>query len=263
MNIDVEKIGEIAVQSGEAILQIYHSEFEVSYKEDQSPLTAADKAAHEIIHSELKKLFPDIPLISEEGAQTPYELRSTWPRFWLVDPLDGTKEFIKRNDQFSVNIALIEGNNPVLGVIYDPVQETLYFASKWGGAHKLRKGSIEPIKAKENLSDEGLTLLESNSHRSKAPSDLLGNLKIREKINLGSSLKFCAVAEGRADAYVRQGPTWEWDTAAGQCLVEVAGGVVLGNDGSPFVYNKPSLKNPGFLVLSRPVQKQLQPGSHE
>lgn len=260
VTIDVQKVGEITIKAGQAILDIYRSDYyKVSFKDDCTPFTTADKASHEIIHQGLSKLYPDIPILSEEGKHVPYQERQNWERFWLIDPLDGTKEFIKRNGEFSVNIALVEGQRPVLGVIYSPVQERLFFAAREGGAWRQdKKGKTEPIQAREIIPEEGITVLESHSYPSHFLQDLLNDLNIRDRISLGSSLKFCAVAEGKADAYVREGPTWEWDTAAGQCLVEIAGGKVLNLEGQPLTYNKPSLKNEGFIVMSRPVQRFIK-----
>ena len=251
MDIDIDKICDIAKEAGNAILEIYETDFDVTIKGDNSPLTSADKAAHEIIDGRLKALYRDIPCLSEEGKLLSYEDRLGWERFWLVDPLDGTKEFIKRNGEFTVNIALIDGHAPVLGVIYVPVKNTMYFASKGDGTWR-QCGSDNPerIRVKNYQKSEGLIAMQSRSHLSKEHEDFVSNLRIKESISAGSSLKFCAVAEGRADIYPCLHPTWEWDTAAGQAIVEEAGGQVVDDTWNPIKYNKQLPKNGSFLALN-------------
>ena len=240
----------IARSAGLAILDIYAGEhFDVEFKDDHSPLTKADKASHELIKSELSRLYPDIPLLSEEGKEIPYSERRKWRRFWLVDPLDGTKEFIKRNGEFTVNIALVENNRAVLGVIHAPVLKATYWGEIKEGAFKQKEGEKEQA-IKVRARESGMIAVQSRSHASEAESDFLGQYSIADTISIGSSLKFCLVAEGKAHIYYRHGPTWEWDTAAGQAIVEAAGGGVLA-DGNPLRYNKESLLNPGFVVTSK------------
>jgi 3'(2'), 5'-bisphosphate nucleotidase len=253
-NIDIQKICHIARVAGKAILEIYETDFDVTIKGDNSPLTSADKAAHEIIDGRLRELYRDIPCLSEEGKLLSYEDRLGWNRFWLVDPLDGTKEFIKRNGEFTVNIALIDGHTPVLGVIYVPVKNTMYFASKGDGAWK-QSGSDNPekIRVKSYQKSEGLIAMQSRSHLSKEHEEFISKLKMNDSISAGSSLKFCAVAEGRADIYPCLHPTWEWDTAAGQCIVEEAGGQVVDDTWNPIKYNKQLPKNGSFLALGDPL----------
>jgi 3'(2'), 5'-bisphosphate nucleotidase len=199
----------------------------------------------------LREVTPDIPLISEEGKEIPYEKRVRWRSFYLVDPLDGTKEFVNRNGEFTVNIALIRENGPVLGVIVVPVTGMAYFALEGEGAYKQsRKGAPERLAVRRRQPDEGLTVVASRSHGSEALEEYLRTVEVKERISRGSSLKFCLVAEGEADLYPRLGPTWEWDTAAGDCIVREAGGVVADLAGEPLTYNKESLKHAAFIVSS-------------
>nr|WP_291315705.1 3'(2'),5'-bisphosphate nucleotidase CysQ [Desulfuromonas sp.] len=188
-------------------------------------------------------------MLSEEGKDIPYEERKDWERFWLVDPLDGTKEFIKRNGEFTVNIALVEGNAPVLGVVYVPAQDKLYYGRVGEGA-LTRKGQESPlrIQVRPEAPEEGQTVVMSRSHPSPELEDYLKSIKVAEALPVGSSLKLCVVAEGRADLYPRLGPTMEWDTGAGQAVVESAGGRVLDPAGARLEYNKPNLLNSYFIV---------------
>ena len=258
--INVAAINEIAVAAGRAILEVYHhADFAqvVNFKADDSPLTLADEASHNVIVPALQQHYPDIPVISEEGKDIPYETRRDWEYFWLVDPLDGTKEFIKRNGQFTVNIALVHHHRPVLGVIYTPVTEELYFAAQEGyaedidaGAHK-QTADQEATPLRVRHQTENRVAVRSSSHASEEEDQVLRQYQVTESIARGSSLKFCMVAEGKADIYYRHGPTMEWDTAAGQAIVEGAGGkVYVETSDQPFVYNKESLRNSGFLVLT-------------
>lgn len=248
LNIDI--VCNIAKQAGAAIMNIYGSDdFTIEYKDDKSPLTAADKAAHEVIMVGLQKHFPNIPILSEEGADIPYSMRREWQRFWLVDPLDGTKEFIKRNGEFTVNIALVEGNQPVLGVVYVPAQDKLYWGIVGEGAKiKIEGQEAKTIQVRKPDPEDGLTVVMSRSHPSPELEAYLMNIKIAEALPVGSSLKLCVVAEGKADLYPRLGPTMEWDTGAGQAVVVAAGGAVLKVDGCLLEYNKANLLNPYFIV---------------
>jgi len=286
-------------EAGAAILDVYDSDFGVEHKDDNSPLTLADRRSHEIIVHYLagdarfktqdeEDRFPP-PVLSEEGRDIPYEERRLWRTFWLVDPLDGTKEFIKRNGEFTVNIALIHENSPVLGVIYVPVKDTFYFAAENLGAYKMEKsdrlkdgislqdildisrklpltvddrynsGQQYPMNNNEYTTNNTITVIASRSHPSPETASYLEGLRKQygavRLISAGSSLKFCLVAEGAADIYPRFGPTMEWDTAAGQCIVEQSGGTVLVADThSPLQYNKKDLRNPFFIAEA--------PGSH-
>lgn len=250
--IDIRKVIDIAHAAGKKTLDIYENEdFEktVDFKADDSPLTIADKAAHEIIAKELDTHFSDIPVLSEEGAEIGYEERKSWDTFWCVDPLDGTKEFINRNGQFTINIALIKDRKPILGVIYCPVLKTTYFGSIMEGSY-IQKDGEEPVKLEVNKKESQRTAVRSRSHAAAEEEEVLKKYDVTDTISVGSSLKFCMVAEGKADLYYRHGPTMEWDTAAGQAVVEAAGGVVLEGTGpEPFLYNKENLRNGSFLCL--------------
>lgn len=249
MKVDINDIILLAKKAGEAIMEYYEKDPAVDYKEDNSPVTAADRAAHEIIIHGLKEKYGDIPCISEEGDTPPYNERKEWKYFWLVDPLDGTKEFIGRRGDFTVNIALIRGEGPVTGVIYVPAKRLLYYASENGGAWKAEgNGEASRISVRKTSPAEGLIVVGSRLHSSKDEEQFVSQLTVKEKKSYGSSLKFCAVAEGAADIYPRFNPTWEWDTAAGQCIVEVAGGTVVDKSGQRLTYNKPSLKNENFIA---------------
>lgn len=246
----LDRVIAIAREAGRAILDIYQTNFEVSYKDDKSPLTLADKRAHQIIEQGLKALEPQFSILSEEGRDIPYEERKNWEYFWLVDPLDGTKEFIKRNGEFTVNIALIHKNRPVLGVIYSPVKDLMYYAEEGKGAFKLEGEKLTKLNAdkKATAGKNGYRVIVSRSHMTPEVEEFLKGIPIKEKISAGSSLKFCLVAEGKADIYPRFSPTMEWDTAAGQVIVEQAGGVVLNKDsGESLKYNKKNLKNQYFI----------------
>jgi len=250
MRLDIQAILDITKDAGKEILKIYQkSDFSgvVSFKGDNSPLTLADEAAHKVIVKQLSELYPDIPIISEEGSDISYEIRRDYETFWLVDPLDGTKEFINRNGEFTVNIALIEGKRPVAGFIYAPVLDTFYYGCE-GEAFKMKSGNKSAIMV--NNSKTGRIAVRSKSHASDEEEEVLSKYNVVDSISVGSSLKFCMVAEGKADIYYRHGPTMEWDTAAGQAILEAAGGKVLKETGpNPFTYNKKELLNTGFLGL--------------
>jgi len=259
-----------AKRAGEAILEVYDSDFAVEQKDDKSPLTLADKRSHEIIEKILEQTVTvnnsTVPILSEEGKEIPYDERIKWEYFWLVDPLDGTKEFIKRNGEFTVNIALIHKHKPVLGIIYIPVKDVFYIAAINFGAYKLENSSIltEDLSIEElidksqklplNSNDKTtLTVIGSRSHTSEEFTEFVKQLNQKhenvEFISSGSSLKLCLVAEGKADVYPRFGPTMEWDTAAGQAIVEQAKCTVMeAETNEPLNYNKSNLLNPFFIV---------------
>ncbi|MEW6168301.1 MAG: 3'(2'),5'-bisphosphate nucleotidase CysQ [Pseudomonadota bacterium] len=243
----------LARTAGDRILAIYESDFAVGRKDDDSPLTQADLASHRAIVDGLAAIAPEIPVLSEEGAETPFATRGTWARYWLVDPLDGTKEFVKRNGEFTVNIALVEHHVPVLGVVYAPALNTVYAGARGLGALRILGKLREPLRTRASASRP--TFVVTRSHRDATLDALLAKLPAHEAVSRGSSLKFCLVAEGSADLYPRTGPTSEWDTAAGQCVVECAGGEVLRlPELSPLRYNeKDSLLNPGFVVIGDPA----------
>lgn len=242
----------IATTAGEEILKIYNSEnFSVEIKDDSSPLTIADKNSHKIIIEQLSKNFPDIPIISEEGKDIPFEERNKWKKFFLVDPLDGTKEFIKRNGEFTVNIALIENNKPVLGVIHIPVLKETYYGMIDGGAFKIDENGIkEKISVSAKNPEDAINVVQSRSHSGEEENEFYSQYNINERVSKGSSLKICLVAEGKAEIYFRSGPTWEWDTAAGHAILLSAGGYFINKNKSNFNYNKESLLNPGFIASS-------------
>ncbi|MEM7583220.1 MAG: 3'(2'),5'-bisphosphate nucleotidase CysQ [Acidobacteriota bacterium] len=245
----------IAHRAGEAIVEIYEqADVGVTTKSDDSPLTRADLASHKVIVSGLAELSPEIPVLSEEAEALPYSDRAGWQRFWLVDPLDGTKEFIKRNGEFTVNIALIEGGAPVMGVVYAPTLDRTFTGILGRGAwHRQGDAEETPIQV-TGPSTEKLVVAASRSHAGPHLRAFLDHLPSHELMSMGSSLKLCLVAEARADLYPRLGPTMEWDTAAAHAVVVGAGGDVLDFDGRPLRYNKEDLLNPWFIVLgNRPV----------
>ncbi|MBI5492217.1 MAG: 3'(2'),5'-bisphosphate nucleotidase CysQ [Deltaproteobacteria bacterium] len=242
------EIRELAFRAGAEILKVYASGvFETSYKEEGSPLTLADRRSNEVIAKGLSSITPHLPVLSEESRQEGYARRRDWGRFWMVDPLDGTKEFIKRNGEFTVNIALIEGGRAILGVVFAPVLGVCYLAAKGEGAFRVKNGFEERIYARP-YSGGPLRVVASRSHRGPELEAFLGRLSGAELVNMGSSLKLCLVAEGAAHLYPRFGPTMEWDTAAAQCVVEEAGGSVTDMKGQRLLYNKEDLLNPYFIV---------------
>ncbi len=271
-----------SIHAGDAILEVYHSDFAIEHKADKSPLTMADKRSHDIINRYLSEY--DIPILSEEGRSIPYAQRKVWDTLWIVDPLDGTKEFVKRNDEFTVNIALVENQIPILGVILVPVKNTLYFAARDIGAYKcdlnqvtlkkdvdvntlIEHSQLLPINHAGLDKADGITKKKSVTEDEKHPYTIVGSRShatpeleafVEDKrkafgrvefISAGSSLKFCLIAEGQADIYPRLGPTMEWDTAAGQVIAEYAGAKVHRYDtGKSLLYNKEDLLNPWFIV---------------
>jgi 3'(2'), 5'-bisphosphate nucleotidase len=240
----------LAREAGSAILKIYETDFGVEHKQDNSPLTEADLASHRTIMEGLQRLTPDIPVLSEESADIPYETRQTWQRYWLIDPLDGTREFVKRNGEFTVNIALIENHRPSLGVVYAPVLDRIYYGSDTNGAWRQDGGQATlPIRVVAHRRSP-LHVAGSRSHAGDSLLRFLEKLGNHKLVSMGSSLKLCLVADGEADIYPRLGPTSEWDTAAAQAVVEAAGGSVTTLDLKPLSYNtKDSLLNPHFLVF--------------
>ena len=249
-NQHLDAIIELAKVAGEKILNIYDTEFDVEQKADNSPLTQADLAAHNVIIETLEKLTPNIPALSEESASIPYSERAQWNPYWLIDPLDGTREFIKRNGEFTVNIALIHQRRSVLGVVYAPVLDKTWYACEGFGAY-MQEGTNPSqaihVKAKNSAP---LVIAGSRSHGSKRLLSFLEKVGEHELISMGSSIKMCLVAEGKADVYPRLGLTSEWDTAAAQCIVEQAGGQLTTLDLKPLLYNtKDSLLNPEFLAF--------------
>ena len=246
----VEPIVALAEDAGRAILEVYSTDFDVQAKDDASPLTQADLASHRWIDAGLRALTPEIPIISEESGLPDYEERRQWRRYWIVDPLDGTKEFVNRNGKFTVNIALIVAGKPVLGVVHVPVLNKTYVGCEGLGAQR-REGSADPVPIEIAASSgQPVRIVGSRSHRGQSLDAFLERVGDYDMIPMGSSLKFCVVAEGGADLYPRLGPTSEWDTAAAQAVVEQAGGAVVTLDGKPMKYNeKADILNPHFCVI--------------
>lgn len=244
---------DIAKEAGDAILEIYAQDFKVYEKADESPLTEADKKSNEVIMKGFAKDFSDIPVISEENKTIHFSERKQWSKCWMVDPLDGTKEFIKKNGEFTVNIALIEDGEPVFGVVYIPVQEKFFYTLD-GKAYTRQNGIDTELKGGKHYSDlSEIKVIASRSHLSDAVKEFVSDLEMKGKkvefISAGSSLKLCLVAEGEADVYPRLGPTMEWDTAAADAVARAAGRKVLHHENkTPLQYNKEDLLNPWFFV---------------
>ena len=255
--------------AGDAVMRVYSTDFEVNLKSDQSPITEADRQSHGILLAQLNKA---IPLLSEEGSKIAYEERKDWGTYWLIDPLDGTKEFVKRNGEFTINVALIEQCSPIAGIVYVPAKGILYFGARGFGSYRVSGAAVDKIKesadvlksalvpavplpfARNPEPPEKIKVVQSVSHVSEKEEDFIAGLRAKfgsiDTASAGSSLKFCLVAEGSADLYPRFGPTMEWDTAAGQCIAESSGCEVLDlEDVSPVRYNKPVLRNSAFMVI--------------
>ena len=255
MEIDIQTVINIARQAGDEILQIYQREFTIEEKEDRSPLTEADQRANEVILDGLSKAYPDIPFITEESKAQPYEDRKNWEQFWLIDPLDGTKEFIKKNGEFTVNIALVEAGVPILGVVFQPAADRLFYGARGQGAFKVDAGA-EPVKlagGQHYSTSNPVRVVASRSHMSPETEQFVEELRNQGKeielTSSGSSLKLCLVAEGAADVYPRFAPTMEWDTGAAHAICLEAGRQVLNREtGNPLQYNKENLLNPWFIV---------------
>lgn len=247
-DINVEDIKKIALSAGELIMEIYNRDFKIDYKDDKSPLTEADLKSNELICTALTNLYPDIPLMSEENKQTPYEERKDWEYYFCIDPIDGTKEFIKKNGEFTVNIALIHKNTPVLGVVYAPALNDMYHSKQGSGAFLNNKRL--PLQTNPNPKEK-LSVVASKSHLSSETQEFIDSLDTKqiEQVSKGSSLKLCMVAQGSADIYPRLAPTMEWDTAAADAIVRESGKMTFQFDSSdPVFYNKKDLLNPWFVV---------------
>lgn len=247
-DIRVADIKNIAQKAGEAIMEIYAKDFSIEYKDDKSPLTEADTKSNQVICDALQELYPEIPIVSEENKIIEFDTRKNWEYYWCIDPIDGTKEFIKKNGEFTVNIALIHDGIPVLGVVYAPVLESIYSAKQGEGAFK---NDVKlPLQTNDNLSEK-MFVVASKSHLSFETQEFIDNLETKEveQVSKGSSLKLCMVAEGSADIYPRLAPTMEWDTAAADAVVREAGKMTFQFESdTPVVYNKEDLLNPWFVV---------------
>ena len=260
---NIDNVIEIAKRAGDEILKIYNKNFSIEYKDDKSPLTQADKVSHQIITNGLNNLSiktidsidsietidSKFPILSEEGKSIPYEKRKNWELFWMIDPLDGTKEFIKKNGEFTVNIALIHKNEPIFGIVYAPVLDWVYFNDN-ENAYKIEKEELIKLPVKRD--DDKFIIVASRSHLNEETKEFIDNIKTdkeKEFISIGSSLKLCLIAEGKADIYPRLAPTMEWDTAAADAVVRKSGKKVYNYENElPVQYNKSNLLNPWFVV---------------
>jgi len=253
-SFNIDDVLKIAFEAGKEIMSIYNKDFNVEFKDDNSPLTMADKNAHKIIKKGLKKY--NLPILSEEGRNISYEERKNWELFWMVDPLDGTKEFIKKNGEFTINIALIHKNNPVFGVVYAPAIEVVYFTdneNSYKAKLSVKEFSLKNIeKLPKKRNDNRFIIVASKSHLNEETNRFIENIKTDKKkefISKGSSLKLCMVAEGSADIYPRLAPTMEWDTSAADAVVRKSGKLVFDYyERLPLIYNKKDLLNPYFIV---------------
>ena len=243
------KVRDLATQAGEKVMRFYHNGADVSFKADASPLTAADEASHNFLVESLQNLLTDAPVVSEESEGAVDWAIDHSKLFWLVDPLDGTKEFVKKTNEFTVNIALMEEGLPVLGVVHAPALNLTYYGGRNFGSWR-QDGDDAPIRiSTRRAGSSGLSVVASKDHAGPLVSAMLARLNNPQLESMGSSLKFCLVAEGKADLYLRDLPTMEWDTAAAQCIVEAAGGGVYSLNGEPLRYGKPGLKNPAIMTV--------------
>lgn len=244
----LSEIIRIARQAGERILVCYAGAPQFALKDDRSPLTEADQASHEFICGELQRLTPEIPIVSEESPNLEQISIEAQRQFWLVDPLDGTKEFLKKTGQFTVNIALIEAQQPILGVVHAPALQATYWAERGQGAWRHENGCEPRCLSSRKPNPARMSIVASKDHSGPLVKELVARFPGAELVSMGSSLKFCLVAAGEADLYLRDGPTMEWDTAAAHCVVEQAGGSVKLLDGAPLRYAKPGFRNPAILT---------------
>jgi 3'(2'), 5'-bisphosphate nucleotidase len=269
MDLQTDKLKEIILKAGDIVMDIYNEGFSVEYKEDDSPLTQADLAANEFLCKELQKLYPDIPIISEESVQTPYIQRKEWEYYWCIDPIDGTKEFVDKNGEFTINVALMRQNNPIFSLVYAPVFGDLYYAIKGEGAYKQSKAQLRPQKlsCKKERNDSCVAMISRSRHSAKTQEfieTLLGCSKSVSNRAVGSSLKFCMMAEGEGDIYPKFAQTMEWDTAAAHLILQESGGEIFIYDASlsaceyfgekvkglgVLEYNKEDLENPHFIAV--------------
>jgi 3'(2'), 5'-bisphosphate nucleotidase len=246
--IDLDFIGNLTAEAGRATLEVYNASLDAEGKDDPSSVTVAGRRAYQIISEGLRSTYPDIPVLSEEGKDIPYSTRMNWPRFWLVNPIDGRDGFLKKTGEFTVDVALVEGVEPVLGAIYLPARGLLYMAAKGAGCWRMADGVKQSLKVSAPSAEKPVRVMISRSDTSTDTIVLIGFLPRCVTLSRSSALKFCAIAAGETDFYPRLDATWEWDTAAGQVIVIEAGGVMTGLKGEPFTYNKPDLLNGPFLV---------------
>ena len=252
----IEDLIEISKLAGSEILDVYEGNFDVTLKDDLSPLTDADRRSNDIITTKLESIYPDIPILSEEGKQIEFSERKEWNLFWLIDPLDGTKEFVKRNGEFTVNIALIEGGEPIAGVVYAPIKSIFWYGARDIGAYKIINNSKpEKISVEKNV-EEPIRIVSSRSHPSPKLQSYLDRFNNHEIVSMGSSLKICLVADGSAHIYPRLGPTMEWDSGAGHAVLRYAGGYMTDTTtGGELIYNKEILKNPDFICYGSKIRE--------
>ncbi len=259
--LHVNNLIEISITAGKAIMEIYKSDFNINLKSDKSPLTQADILSNDIIISSLNKITPNTPIISEESSNIPFEERCKWKEYWLIDPLDGTKEFIKKNGDFTTNIALIRNNKPIFGIIHAPDRDETYWGSVENGCYFLKGDSFEDSKEINVSANDSsmLRIVSSASHPSTYLSNVLDKINNYELITAGSSLKFCMIAKGDADCYPRLGLTSEWDTAAGDVIARSAGAYTFALDGMQLKYNqnKEGYLNPHFIVTNSLETKEM------
>lgn len=249
----MEQVVALVKEAGRAVMAVYEqADSPTTYKEDDSPLTQADLASHRLLVDGLRACGPELPVLSEESRAVPFNERSRWERYWLVDPLDGTKEFVKRHPEFTVNVALIERGEPVMGVVHAPAMDVTYMATRGTGAFKQIGGAMNVAIRVSDYRKGRLNIVVSRSHAGPEIALLLKKIGPADCVSVGSSLKLCLVAEGIAHFYPRFGPTMEWDIAAAQCVVEEAGGSVTDLAGARLRYNKPDLHNPHFVVCGSP-----------
>ena len=257
-NLSLE-INQVAYEAGKTIRKYFNSSYDIELKNDKSPVTTADIAANEYIEQQLSSLTPDIPRISEESENTSYQERQHWDTFWLIDPLDGTREFVKNRPDFTVNIALVHQQQPILGSIYLPIADQLYFAISDDHAYR-QDQSNTPVQIHVSVKTQPIPrICGSRAHSGKSMQRFLNAVGEHELISRGSSIKSCLVADGSADIYPRFGPTWEWDTAAAQCIIVQAGGHMTTLDLNALSYNKESLLNPSFVAFANKNQNWTQP----
>ena len=252
----MEQVLEIALTADKAVMAVYETDFSIEYKDDSSPLTRADMTAHKIITEALERLEPRFPILSEESNEIPWSTRKRWETFWLVDPLDGTKDFVNRSGEFTVNIALIDKGEPVLGVVTAPALNQAYMGVKGGGSFRQTKASRTVIQCSSLHNPP--RVLASKNHLNQATRRFINRMGDCKMVQAGSSLKFCRIAEGAADIYPRMGPTSEWDTAAAHCVLEAAGGRIQTLAGKRLTYGKQDVLNPPFIAFTFASEELIQ-----